>query len=633
MHEEIALRWAAPEALQHEKFSSASDAWAYGVTIWEIFAAGAEPYTDLGLGEVGAFVKGGGRLKLPSASCPQQVFEELMAPCWAVQAGDRLQFGELYDAAVRCGAPEQGDKIPRGSMLADTRATKTPNRIRRLATTCKNDKAYAAPSVHYLATTLVPELRVAVASTVDANLAGNGDPDNAFPLLDADLASSYHIKDFIVIPRTKHISCSRDDQQGAIFVDTLSGEDNVGPATAILSYAWRYPLRLVAGATMEWCEGGGLDPSRQYVWIDILCWNQHGRLSDPVGEWTPRVEAIGHQLTMLHPWDKPIYTTRAWCIFELWYAIGLGKKCDISIILAPEDKAGFHAAINKEGYGVVDSVLSGIRAESAEAFSPTDLATITAQVNSTPGGFPTLNETVKSHLARWFEDQGGIKVARDPEEFAGFGTSFSMSTMTKHDSLRALPTRQASEGYNGFEDVELGDRVTVEGHSCAGVVRYTDGSRVGVELDQPVGDHSGTADGQFLFKCGANRGVLADFDQVTLLWQAESAYAFVSEKEDAPEKSGIYAAHDDVDEPVPLICTYPDKVCPHRTFGKAFCPLHSCPNCNDHKRSKATRCESCDGRSPVAADLGGPRPTGGIYLHVAGNDGEFGGFGDLEQSL
>ena len=38
------------------------------------------------------------------------------------------------------------------------------------------------------------------------------------------------------------------------------------------------------------------------VWLDVLCWNQHGRLSDPVAEWTPRVEKIGHQLTMLHPW-------------------------------------------------------------------------------------------------------------------------------------------------------------------------------------------------------------------------------------------------------------------------------------------------------------------------------------------
>ena len=130
---------------------------------------------------------------------------------------------------------------------------------------------------------------------------------------------------------------------------------------------WRYPFRLVAGATMDWCKINRLDPKRQYVWIDVLCWNQHpGRMTDPVAEWTPRVEAIGLQLTMLHPWNKPTYTTRAWCVFELWYAIRLGKKCDLSIIVAPEDRKAFHAAIVEEGYGVVDAVLEGIDAEAAE---------------------------------------------------------------------------------------------------------------------------------------------------------------------------------------------------------------------------------------------------------------------------
>ena len=99
------------------------------------------------------------------------------------------------------------------------------------------------------------------------------------------------------------------------------------------------------------------------------------------------------------------------CIFELWFAIGLGNRCNLSIILTPEDRKDFRDAIVTEGYGVVDAVLDGIHAESAEAYSADDLASIRSKVNSTPGGFPTLNETVKSHLAHWFEGQGGMKVA------------------------------------------------------------------------------------------------------------------------------------------------------------------------------------------------------------------------------
>ena len=260
---------------------------------------------------------------------------------------------------------------------------------------------------------MVPDVAAAVAPIVQRNLAGMGDPSETFPLLAIEEASSYHLKDHIVLPRTALLTCERDGQRGAVFVDTLAGEDTVGPATAILSYAWKYPFVLVAGALGNWCESNDLDPRREYVWIDVLCWNQHGRLGDPVAEWETRVVAIGHQLTMLHPWNNPVYTTRAWCIFELWFAIGLGKRdCDLEIILAPEDRTAFQLAVNQKGYGVVDGALSNIASESAEAFSPDDLAAIKAKVTSAVGGFDRLNETIRGHLSRWFQSQGGIRGAR-----------------------------------------------------------------------------------------------------------------------------------------------------------------------------------------------------------------------------
>ena len=65
----------------------------------------------------------------------------------------------------------------------------------------------------------------------------------------------------------------------------------------------------------------------------------------------------------------------------------------------------------KDGYGVVDGVLDSIDSIKAECWSADDLAKITTFVNSTPGGFSTLNDTIKAHLGRWFETQGGIKTA------------------------------------------------------------------------------------------------------------------------------------------------------------------------------------------------------------------------------
>ena len=74
----------------------------------------------------------------------------------------------------------------------------------------------------------------------------------------------------------------------------------------------------MVGALSEWCKTSALDPKQQYVWIDVICWNQHpGRLSDPVAEWVPRVTAIGTQLTMLHPWSRSVYMTRGCVAFGL----------------------------------------------------------------------------------------------------------------------------------------------------------------------------------------------------------------------------------------------------------------------------------------------------------------------------
>ena len=119
-----------------------------------------------------------------------------------------------------------------------------------------------------------------------------------------------------------------------------------------------------------------------------------------------------------------MYATRAWCVFDLWYTIGLGKQnCDLEIILAPKDREGVHAAINS----VVDRALDNIASESAEAFSPDDLAAIWTKMQSVAGGFDLLNETIRRHLSRWFQSQGGIRVARQTSRTASRAPSGAIS--------------------------------------------------------------------------------------------------------------------------------------------------------------------------------------------------------------
>ncbi|XP_074245279.1 ephrin type-A receptor 6 isoform X2 [Saimiri boliviensis] len=49
----IPIRWTAPEAIAYRKFSSASDAWSYGIVMWEVMSYGERPYWEMSNQDVG----------------------------------------------------------------------------------------------------------------------------------------------------------------------------------------------------------------------------------------------------------------------------------------------------------------------------------------------------------------------------------------------------------------------------------------------------------------------------------------------------------------------------------------------------------------------------------------------------
>ncbi|KAH7698298.1 TK/KIN6 protein kinase, partial [Aphelenchoides avenae] len=62
----------APEPLERAEFTTKSDVWSYGVLLFEIFSAGAVPYSDKHPIELPGFLAAGKRLERP-VLCPIEV--------------------------------------------------------------------------------------------------------------------------------------------------------------------------------------------------------------------------------------------------------------------------------------------------------------------------------------------------------------------------------------------------------------------------------------------------------------------------------------------------------------------------------------------------------------------------------
>ncbi|XP_031416848.1 ephrin type-A receptor 6 isoform X2 [Clupea harengus] len=89
----IPIRWTAPEAIAYRKFSSASDAWSYGIVMWEVMSYGERPYWEMSNQDVILSIEEGYRLPAPMG-CPVAL-HQLMLHCWQKERSHRPKFTDI----------------------------------------------------------------------------------------------------------------------------------------------------------------------------------------------------------------------------------------------------------------------------------------------------------------------------------------------------------------------------------------------------------------------------------------------------------------------------------------------------------------------------------------------------------
>eukprot|EP00051_Salpingoeca_urceolata_P011725 m.145602 g.145602 ORF g.145602 m.145602 type:complete len:685 (+) comp17227_c0_seq4:56-2110(+) len=93
----LPIRWMAPEALEDGLFTTQSDVWAFGITLWEILTFAKLPYGHRldNVQVVEKVTDEGFRLESPP-SCPPGAYA-LMRRCWEEDPADRIGFKELHE--------------------------------------------------------------------------------------------------------------------------------------------------------------------------------------------------------------------------------------------------------------------------------------------------------------------------------------------------------------------------------------------------------------------------------------------------------------------------------------------------------------------------------------------------------
>ncbi|CAD5214052.1 unnamed protein product [Bursaphelenchus xylophilus] len=87
--QKMAVKWMAPEVLRSYTFSKATDVWAFGILMWEVYKHGKlDPYPDKTTAEVRKMLlETKTRMEIPSDLPPQ--IQDIMKECWAENPKER----------------------------------------------------------------------------------------------------------------------------------------------------------------------------------------------------------------------------------------------------------------------------------------------------------------------------------------------------------------------------------------------------------------------------------------------------------------------------------------------------------------------------------------------------------------
>ncbi|XP_075242192.1 tyrosine-protein kinase CSK-like isoform X2 [Convolutriloba macropyga] len=90
------VKWTAPEVFAQQIYTSKSDAWSFGVVIWEVFSYGNDPYEKMSPSDIFIRVFQDGERLSPPADC-RSPWTQIMPECFHLSPEKRPTFASIRD--------------------------------------------------------------------------------------------------------------------------------------------------------------------------------------------------------------------------------------------------------------------------------------------------------------------------------------------------------------------------------------------------------------------------------------------------------------------------------------------------------------------------------------------------------
>ncbi|XP_060517637.1 activated Cdc42 kinase-like isoform X2 [Cylas formicarius] len=102
----LPIAWCAPECISYLRFTTASDVWAFGVTLWEMFSYGFQPWAALTGQQILEAIDEPNFQRLEQPDCCPLDHYNLMMDCWRHEPPTRPRFADIGPVLAEC-RPEQ----------------------------------------------------------------------------------------------------------------------------------------------------------------------------------------------------------------------------------------------------------------------------------------------------------------------------------------------------------------------------------------------------------------------------------------------------------------------------------------------------------------------------------------------